>query len=325
MDHVPAGGRPHDAVASTQRGRESAVFKRILLFMLTNLAIMVSITIVIEIVQATTGVRLDGRTYEGALFLCLAWGMGGAFISLGLSRIMAKWSMGVQLVNGQTGDGTLDWLYHTVDRQARAAGLPNTPEVGVYDSPELNAFATGPTKSRSLVAVSTGLLRSMRRDEVEAVLGHEIAHVANGDMVTLTLVQGVVNAVVMFLARIVSWAVGTAMGSRSNDGEGGYSWGAAFAARIVLEIVLGVFGMMVVGWFSRQREFRADQGGAQLAGKGAMVAALQRLGRMDEVQDDRAPALAAFKISGGRGGLMALLSTHPPIAERIARLERGHA
>ncbi len=298
------------------------MFKRISLFLLTNLAIMVSLVLVIGLVQRFTGVQLDGRSYEGVLIFSLLWGMGGALISLAISRWMAKMSMGVKLVDGQSGDSTLDWLHVTVSRLAQQAGLPRTPEIGYYDSPEINAFATGPTKSRALVAVSSGLLRSMKREEVEAVLGHEIAHVANGDMVTLTLIQGVVNAIVMFLARILSWAVGTAIGGRSSDGEGGYSWGAAFAVRMVLEIVLGIGGMMIVAWFSRYREFRADEGGARLAGRRQMINALDRLGRVHDVADDRAPALAAFKINGGGGGrLRELFSTHPPIAERIAHLE----
>src|SRR6185503_4658591 len=245
--------------------------KRIFLFVLTNIAIVLTLSIVVSLLGLNQGYE-GGDLNIGALAgFCLIYGMGGAFISLQLSRWVAKRATGMQLVDGRTGDGELDWLYSTVRRLTQQANLP-MPEVGVYSSPEVNAFATGPSKSRSLVAVSSGLLRGMRREEVEGVLAHEVAHIANGDMVTMTLLQGIVNAFVMFLARIIAYAL-TNRGSR--DDRGG---APSFMIVWVLEIVLGVIGMVVVAWFSRQREFRADHGGATLAGKADMLAALRRLG-----------------------------------------------
>ena len=220
--------------------------------------------------------------------------------------------MGVQLVNGNTGNPDADWLYRTIERLAQQSQLP-MPEVGIYNSPEVNAFATGPSKKRSLVAVSTGILGSMRRNELEAVLGHEMSHIANGDMVTMTLLQGVMNAFVMFISRIVASVVA----SNSRDERG--SNGLYFIVRIVAEIVLGIAGSLITAWFSRHREFRADEGGAALAGSENMVAALQRLAEGPKVMDPRAPALASFKISGAPG-FMALFSTHPPLADRIQAL-----
>jgi heat shock protein HtpX len=219
----------------------------------------------------------------------------------------------MQLVDGQTGNAELNWLYNTVARLTQQANLP-MPEVGVYDSGEVNAFATGPSKSRSLVAVSSGLLRSMRREEVEGVLAHEVAHIANGDMVTMTLLQGIVNAFVMFLARIIAYAL-TSRGSRDDRGAA-----PSYMLVWVLELVLGVIGMIVVAWFSRQREFRADHGGATLAGKADMLAALRRLGANRGLIDPSHESLATMKISGKWTGLF---STHPPLEQRIAVLERA--
>jgi heat shock protein HtpX len=217
------------------------------------------------------------------------------------------------LVDGRTGNSQADWLYATVGRLTRQANLP-MPEVGIYDSPEVNAFATGPSKSRSLVAVSSGLLRSMRQDEVEGVLAHEVAHIANGDMVTMTLLQGVMNAFVMFFARVIAYALTRSSDSRSNNG------GSYFLIVIVLQIVLGILGSLVVNWFSRHREFRADHGGATLAGRERMIAALRRLAANHELVDTQQQALATMKINGARSWA-ALFSTHPPLADRIAALE----
>jgi heat shock protein HtpX len=225
----------------------------------------------------------------------------------------------VQLVDGRTGRQELDQLYLTVERLTQQANLP-MPEVGVYDSPEVNAFATGPSKRRSLVAVSTGLLRSMRPEEVEGVLAHEVAHIANGDMVTMTLLQGVMNAFVMFFARLVAYAITSRGGSRDDGRENSYM--LTYMVTIVLEIVLGIFGSMVTAWFSRQREFRADHGGASLAGRDRMLAALRRLASNRELVDTQQPALATLKISGV-SNWMTLLSTHPPLEARIAALEQA--
>ena len=283
--------------------------KRIFLFLLTNFAIVTTISIILGVL----GVRPGGGLGQLAIF-CLIWGMGGAFISLQISRWMAKRAMGVELVDGNTGNPDADWLYRTVQKLTQQAQIP-MPEVGIYNSPEVNAFATGPSKSRSLVAVSTGILRSMRRNELEAVLAHEVSHIANGDMVTMTLLQGVMNAFVMFVARIVaSIAAGQSKSERGSDA-------IYFMVRIVVEIILGIAGSLVTAWFSRYREFRADAGGASLAGSENMVAALQRLAEGPQGVDPRAPALASFKISGARG-VMELFSTHPPLEARIQALRQ---
>jgi heat shock protein HtpX len=287
--------------------------KRILLFVVTNLAIMVTISIVLSLLGVTGYVRQGQLDMRALMVFCFVWGMGGAFISLLISRAIAKMAMGVQLVNGRTGQAELDWVYETVRRLTQQAQLP-MPEVGVYDSPEVNAFATGPSRRKSLVAVSSGLLRTMRREEIEGVLAHEVAHIQNGDMVTMTLLQGVVNAFVMFLARVVAFAVRQGSDSRN-------AYFLSFLVMIVLQIVLGILGMMIVAWFSRAREFRADAGGAALAGKGNMIAALRRLMDARQLVDNSEPALATLKINGTRSWL-ALISTHPPLERRIRALEQ---
>jgi heat shock protein HtpX len=288
--------------------------KRILLFLATNLAVMITLSIVLGLLGFGGYITPDGMDYSALMVFCLVWGMGGAFISLQMSRFMAKMAMGVQLVNGRTGQPELDWLYRSVEQLARKAGL-EMPEVGVYDSAEVNAFATGPSKKRSLVAVSSGLLRSMRHEEVEGVLAHELAHIQNGDMVTMTLIQGVVNAFVMFFARIIANVVRQMVDER-------ISHLVFFAVTLVLDILLGILGMMVVAWFSRAREFRADAGGAALAGKANMIGALQRLMQNKELVDNSQPQLATMKIAGGKG-FMALISTHPPLEVRIAALQQA--
>jgi heat shock protein HtpX len=282
--------------------------KRIFLFLVTNLAIVLTLSIVVSVLGVAGGPDVGSL----AVF-CLVWGMGGAFLSLQMSRWIAKRMTGVHLINGRTGDSHLDWLYQTVERLTRQAGLP-MPEVGVYDSPEVNAFATGPSKSRSLVAVSSGLLRGMRPEEVEGVLAHEVTHIANGDMVTMTLLQGVMNAFVMFLARVIA-----AFLTRSDDDRRG--GGAYFLIVMLLQTVLGLLAFMVVAWFSRYREFRADAGGAHLAGRERMLGALRRLAANHELVDTRHQALATMKINDVRGWA-ALMSTHPPLEDRIAALQK---
>jgi heat shock protein HtpX len=296
--------------------------KRIFLFLLLNLLVVVTLSILTSVLGIRPYITAYGIDYSALMGFCLVWGMGGAFISLGLSRVMAKWMMGVQVIDPQTRDPELSALVDTVHNLARSAGLPRMPEVGIYDSPEVNAFATGPTKSRALVAVSTGLLHRMGRAEVEGVLGHEVAHVANGDMVTMTLLQGVVNAFVMFLARAIAFALAQAM-TRDREGRGGgMSYGVYYLTQFVLEIVFMILGSLVVAAFSRFREFRADAGGARLAGRENMVRALQALQRTFEIQDPQPrEAVAALKISGHPKGIFRLFSTHPPLSERIARLE----
>jgi heat shock protein HtpX len=288
--------------------------KRVFLFILTNLAIVATLSIIVSVLGVSQGYTADGGLNLGALALfCFIYGMGGAFISLQISRWIAKRATGVQLVDGRTGNAELDWLHATVRRLTQQANLP-MPEVGVYNSPEVNAFATGPSKSRSLVAVSQGLMRGMRREEIEGVLAHEVAHIANGDMVTMTLLQGVVNAFVMFAARVIAHVV-----TRSNDGRNG-NGGMYFLIVIVLQIVLGILGSLITSWFSRQREFRADHGGATLAGRDRMIAALRRLAANRELVDPSHEALATMKINGA-GRWMVFFHTHPPLEARIAALE----
>jgi heat shock protein HtpX len=289
--------------------------KRILLFVATNLAIVVTLNIVLSLLGIAGYITPGGVDYAALAVFCLIWGMGGAFISLQISRWIAKRAMGVRLVDGRTGSEQADWLYRTVERLAKQAQLP-MPEVGIYDSPEVNAFATGPSKSRSLVAVSAGLLQRMQRDEVEGVLAHEVAHIQNGDMVTLTLIQGVVNAFVMFASRVIAGVVRTMVDERN-------AYLVGFLVTVVLDIVFGIMGAMIVAWFSRAREFRADAGGAALAGRGSMVAALRRLQQNAQLVDQRNEAMATMKIAGGGKKWMMLFSTHPPLEARIAALEAG--
>ncbi|HEX7283201.1 MAG TPA: protease HtpX [Vicinamibacterales bacterium] len=288
--------------------------KRIFLFLLTNLAIMIMISIVLAVLGVSGYITPDGLNYSALMVVSLAWGFGGALISLAMSRWMAKMAMGVQLVDGRSGHAELDWLYQTVEQLTRKAGLP-MPEVGVYESPEVNAFATGPSKRSSLVAVSSGLLRSMRREEVEGVLAHEVSHIQNGDMVTMTLIQGVVNAFSIFFSRVIANIIRQLVDER-------ISTLVFFVATIVFDIVFSILGMVVVAWFSRAREFRADAGAASLSSRQNMIAALQRLQVNQQLVDNSQPQLATMKINGSRSGFMALMSTHPPLEARIAALQQ---
>ena len=286
--------------------------KRILLFVLTNIAIMVVISVVLSVLGVTGYIQPDGSiNHTSLLVISAVWGMSGSLLSLLMSRAIAKWSLGVQLVNGRTGNAELDWLHSTVSRLARQANLP-VPEVGYYESAEVNAFATGPSKSKSLVAVSSGLLRNMRQDEIEGVLAHELTHIQNGDMVTMTLIQGVVNTFAIYLSRLIANIVRNAVDER-------FSYLISFVVMIALQILLTILGMMVVAWFSRAREFRADAGAATLAGREKMTAALRRLQTTKQLIDNREPELATLKISGTRA--MSLFATHPPLEARIAALE----
>ncbi len=295
--------------------------KRVILFLATNFAIMAMLTIVWQVIEIfVPELRGSSRSLTPLLVMCLFWGMGGSFISLQLSRWMAKMSMGVQLVDGATGNSDLDWLHETVSRLARDAGLPQ-PEIGVYQSPEVNAFATGPSKSRALVAVSSGILNTMNREELEGVLGHELTHVANGDMVTMTLLQGVINAFVMFFARIVAWAISNSM--RDEDGrESPFAGMIQFTLIMILQTVFGMLGSVITCWFSRQREFRADAGSARLAGREKMISALRKLQNYQDAVDTSHASLATVKIAGGRS-MMQLFATHPALDERIRALEES--
>ena len=296
-----------------------AWLKRIGLFMLVNILVVFTISLVLNVLGVRPYLNAYGMDYQSLAIFCLVWGMGGAFISLALSRVMAKWMMGVQVIPADVRDPELRSLVEVVHQLSRSAQLPTMPEVGIYDSPEPNAFATGPTKSRALVAVSTGLMRSMNAEQLRGVLGHEVSHVANGDMVTMTLIQGVINAFVMFASRAIAFALTQ---GRDSEGRREGSRMSFYIVSMILEVVFMILGSLVVAWFSRQREYRADKGGARLAGRDSMIHALQGLQRtFDVVADDATPAVQTLKISSHGGGLLALFSTHPPLDERIARLQ----
>ena len=293
-----------------------AWIKRFGWFFAVNILIMVTITIVTRLLGVDRYATQNGLNYGSLLVYCLIWGFVGSFISLALSRVMAKFMMGVKVINPEQSTGEQQWLLKTVYNLAQKANIAKMPEVGIYESPEVNAFATGPTRNKALVAVSTGLLHRMSRDEVEGVLAHEVAHVANGDMVTMTLIQGLINAFVMFFARIASFAIGQTVREENRRM-------VEFISTIVLQILFGILGSMAVAAFSRYREFRADAGGASLAGRNKMIAALQRLqGNQNFVEEGNTQqAVAAFKISGRPNGILALFSTHPPLELRIAKLK----
>jgi heat shock protein HtpX len=295
------------------------VVKRVFLFVLTNMAILLMVSIVLAVLGRLGVLGVAGG--QGTLLIyCAIWGFGASFVSLLLSRWMAKRAMGVHLIGPDVRDADAQWLHATVGRLAQQANLP-MPEVGIYDSPEVNAFATGPSKRKSLVAVSTGLFRSMNKQEIEGVLAHEISHVANGDMVTMTLVQGVVNAFVLYLSHVVAMIARNALASRDDDGRpSGLGVMAEYLVFFAAQIAFGLIGSMITAWFSRQREFRADAGGAALAGRGSMVSALRRLMASQGRVDTSNPEYATMKIAGGKG-FLALLATHPPLEQRIAALE----
>lgn len=297
--------------------------KRVLLFMALNILVVVTISLILSVLGIGPYITAYGLNYYSLMAFCLVWGMAGAFISLALSRVMAKWMMGVKLIDQNSYNGQERMLVQSVYRLARAAGLSTMPQVGVYESPELNAFATGPSKSRSLVAVSRGLLERMSHEEVEGVLGHEIAHIANGDMVTMTLLQGVVNAFAMFLSRAIAYAITQALRNHREEGSSGPGF-LGFAIRMVLEVVFLILGSMLVAWFSRYREYRADAGGARLAGRTSMIRALQRLQSHQGLEDPQAqPAMASMKISAKPSRFLRLFSSHPPLEERIERLQNA--
>jgi heat shock protein HtpX len=292
------------------------VFKRIALFVATNFAILFVLNIVLVLLERSGVFGESGlsRQYGPLMVMSVLFGMGGSFISLLMSKWLAKRTTGAHVIETPR-NATEAWLVETVRRQSQAAGI-GMPEVAIYDGPEMNAFATGASKNKSLVAVSTGLLQQMDRKEVEAVLGHEVSHIANGDMVTLTLIQGVLNTFVIFFSRILGGIIDSALRSRDDRGGRGIGY---FIAVIACEIVLGILATLIVMWFSRRREFRADHGGATLEGKQAMVSALRRLGRNEE-GSTLPESLAAFGVSG-RGAVMGLFRSHPPIEERIRALE----
>jgi heat shock protein HtpX len=295
--------------------------RRIALFIGTNLAVLLLLSIVCRLFgidQMAAARGYGGMT--GLLAYAAVFGMGGAFISLAMSKMIAKWSTGARVIEQPQNEGER-WLIDTVRRHAQNAGI-GMPEVAIYDAPEMNAFATGMTKNSSLVAVSSGLLQQMDREQVSAVLGHEIGHVANGDMVTLTLIQGVLNTLVILAARIVGRLVDSWMSGGRDNREGGGGIGY-FVVVMVLELVFGLFASMIVAAFSRWREFRADAAGAQFAGRGAMISALQRL-KGNHGESTLPQTIAAFGISGPLAdGFKRLFMSHPPLDERIAALQNA--
>ncbi len=288
--------------------------KRIFLFLATNVAIVLVLSLTMRILGVEPYLNANGLNLTSLLIFAAVMGFGGSFISLAISKWMAKKTMGVQVIT-EPANNHERWLVDTVARYAQEAHI-GMPEVGVFESPDPNAFATGMNKNNALVAVSTGLLQNMTKEEAEAVLGHEVAHIANGDMVTMGLIQGVVNTFVIFFARIIGHFVDRVI-FKTEEGHGPAFW----ITSIIAELVLGILASIIVMWFSRQREFRADHGGAYLAGRQNMIAALRRL---QSLQPQALPeSMAAFGIAGG-GGLSKLLMTHPPLEERIARLQQGN-
>ena len=286
--------------------------KRVVLFLATNVAILLVLSLAMRILGVEPYLTETGLNLTSLLIVATVMGFGGAFISLAISKWMAKKTMGVRVIETPSNSSEF-WLVDTVRKYAADAGI-GMPEVGIYDAPDVNAFATGMTRNKSLVAVSSGLLQQMKRNEAEAVLGHEIAHIANGDMVTLTLIQGVVNTFVIFLSRVIGHTVDRVV-FKNERGHGPAFW----VTTIVAQLVLGILASIIVMWFSRQREFRADRGGASLAGGPNMIAALERLGSLHpQPLPDK---MAAFGIAGGGAhGLKRLFMTHPPLEERIAAL-----
>ena len=294
--------------------------KRILLFILTNILVLAAVSIVLNLLGIGSYIEQGGINYQSLMAFCLVWGMVGSFISLALSKVMAKWMMGVKIIDPNQ-PGQYEWYVRRTHEIAKSAGISKMPEVGVFESSDINAFATGPTKNNSLVASSTALLSKMDKDEIEGVIAHEVAHIANGDMVTMTLIQGVINAFVMFFARIAAYAV-------SQNVKPELRGMVHLIAVIAFQVIFGFLGMMVVSWFSRYREYRADAGSANLVGAGKMKAALQALqrvyGKVDVPESDGREAMAALQISNNskRSSMAALFSTHPPLEERIAALEK---
>jgi len=287
------------------------------LMALVAFGITLTLSFLFEVLGFSPYLKSQGIHYESLFLFCMGFGFVGAFVSLFLSKKMAKWSLKLRMLNPSVLDSPDDrWLFQTVKSLSDRAALPRTPEVGVYPSPEMNAFATGPSRSDSLVAVSTGLLASMTKEEIEGVLAHEVAHIANGDMVRMTLMQGVVNAMVMFFARIIAHVVTSRMDERQRVGT-------YFMISFAFQTVFGILGALIVNWYSRVREFRADAGGASLAGKEKMIGALEALKERSHFYDDRQPQLANLKISGRIGHWSILFMSHPPLDERIATLRAG--
>ena len=300
------------------------MFSRVLLFLATNILVIATISIVTNLLGLHSYLTSHGINYLSLAIFCALWGTAGAFISLFTSKFIAKKSMGVNIIDPNTAAGEEKDIIDLIHRLARKACLKTMPEVGIYNSPELNAFATGPTKNNSLLAVSSGLLQKMNPDEIEGVLGHEITHITNGDMVTMTLILGIINAFALFLSRLAAYVISVGAAERNNN-EGTINGPGPlfFMLSMVFDILFTFLGSILVAAFSRHREYRADKGGAILAGRDKMIEALQALQKAIEPEDTRAPSLATLKISHKSGGFRALFSSHPPLELRIARLQKG--
>ncbi len=299
-----------------------AFVKRIFLFLAVNMIVILTISFILRLLNIQPFFSSYGIDYTALLAFCFVWGMVGSIISLLLSKNMAKWMMGVKIINPSTNIAEYKELLETIERLSKDAGLSYCPEVGIYESKEVNAFATGATKKHSLIALSSTLLQRLDRSEVEAIVGHEISHIANGDMVTMTLIQGIVNAFVMFLARALAFTI-SGLGRDRNRSS---SFGGYMMLVFLFEIIFMIFGSIIVSAFSRYREYRADAGGARLAGKEKMIQALKSLKSLEELKDAMTakPAFQVLKISSPlKRGLVKLFATHPLIEKRIERLEQN--
>jgi len=285
------------------------LLKRILLLSLTNLLVVFTLSIVFSVFNISPYLSDFGIDYTQLMIFCLLWGLGGSFISLLLSKTMAKWMMGIKIISRD--DGEFQKIYEKIEKISKKNDL-KMPEVGIYNSKEMNAFATGPSKNNSLVAISTGLIEKLNDEEVEGVIGHEIAHIKNGDMITMTIIQGVINAFVMFLARVIAWGIS----SRNSDED---SSGSYFLTRFILEIVLSIFGLILVNYFSRIREFKADLKSAENLGKEKMISALKAL--QNNIYEEKGQALNTLKITNKPNKFISLFSTHPSLEDRIKTLE----
>ena len=303
------------------------IAKRVFLFITINFLVILTLSLVLSVLGIQPYLTSFGLDMKSLIFFCLIWGIGGAFISLSLSRIMAKWLMGVKIIDPQKAHGPEKKLFQIVEKLTRHANLSHIPQLGIFQSHHMNAFATGPTKKRSLIAVSTGLLQNMDEREIEAVLAHEISHITNGDMVTMTLMQGIINAFVMFLARILAFALSSL--GRGNGKRTSYM--SFYLLTFLFEFIFMIFGSIVIAFFSRWREFRADRGGAILSSKTNMIAALTRLQQQNTSEKNflknsqkKKTAFNAMMISMPRKrGFLSLFATHPPLEDRIKRLKES--
>ena len=303
------------------------MLKRIFIFVLINFLIVLTISTLLQVFHVGPYLTAYGLDMKTLAIFCLIWGMAGAFISLMLSKKLAKWTMGVKIIDDSTANPDHIMIKRMVEQLSQKAGLPDIPEVGIFNHPSPNAFATGPSKRRSLVAVSTGLLENLTKEEIEAVIGHEITHIANGDMVTMTLLQGVVNAFVMFLARILAYVISTAGSSRNSNqsGRDSFSYGTYMVCTFLFEIVFMILGSMVVAYFSRRREFKADKGSSDLLGKEPMINALKKLQTIDlrgRKLTKTPESISALLIAAPpkRAKFIELFASHPRIEDRIAKL-----